>query len=222
MNQLLLWQLVDSAFPTGGFAHSGGLEAAVQLGEVSGPAELARFAAETVRNAAAFALPYLSAAHAAPEELAALDHRLDAYTPSHVARRASRAQGEAFLRAAAAAFGGDVAAVADLGRLARREKLPCHLAPVEGAVLSLLGVSLAEARRVFLFVQLRGIMSAAVRLGLLGPLEAQAIQAGIAPAVEAAADASAGAALEDAAQTTPLLDLFQGHQDRLYSRLFRS
>ena len=34
-NQWLLWQLADSAFPTGGFAHSGGLEAAWQNGEVS-------------------------------------------------------------------------------------------------------------------------------------------------------------------------------------------
>ncbi|MDB5296990.1 MAG: putative urease accessory protein UreF, partial [Phycisphaerales bacterium] len=30
----LLWQLVDSAFPTGGFAHSGGVEAAWQHGRL--------------------------------------------------------------------------------------------------------------------------------------------------------------------------------------------
>jgi urease accessory protein len=35
----LLWQLADSAFPTGGFAHSGGLEAAWQHGEIRNSAE---------------------------------------------------------------------------------------------------------------------------------------------------------------------------------------
>ncbi|HZH77778.1 MAG TPA: urease accessory protein UreF, partial [Archangium sp.] len=39
-------QLADSAFPTGGFAHSGGLEAAVQQGEVRGREGLERFVRE--------------------------------------------------------------------------------------------------------------------------------------------------------------------------------
>jgi urease accessory protein len=219
VSPLVLWQLLDSAFPTGAFAHSHGLEAAVQLGAVGGRADLARFAAESVRSAAAFALPYLAAAHADPAALPAIDRRLDAFTRSHVASRASRAQGEALLRAASAAFGGEVAALA---RRARDGRLPLHLAPVEGAVLSLLGITLADARRAFVFAQLRGVASAAVRLGVVGPLEAQALQAELAGAAELAAAASEGVALEDAAQTTPLLDLYQGHQDRLYSRLFRS
>lgn len=218
MNAFLLWQLADSAFPTGGFAHAGGLEAAVQLGAVAGGEGLARFAEEAIWNAAGFGLPFVSAAHASPEALPDLDHRCDAFTPSHVANRASRAQGEALLRAAAAAFGGGAA---ELASLARRERLPCHLAPVQGAVAARLGVALPDARRLYLFLQLRGIVSAAVRLGLVGPLEAQGVQAGLANVAEAAA-AGADAAPEDAAQTTPLLDLYQGHQDRLYSRLFRS
>src|SRR5438270_9320121 len=36
----VIWQLVDSAFPGGGFAHSAGLEAALQLGEINGRAGL--------------------------------------------------------------------------------------------------------------------------------------------------------------------------------------
>ena len=39
----LAWQVVDSAFPTGVFAHSWGLEAAWQQGEVEGIGALQRF-----------------------------------------------------------------------------------------------------------------------------------------------------------------------------------
>jgi len=218
VNRFVLWQLADSAFPTGGFAHAGGLEAAVQLGAATGAEGLKRFAEEAIWSAAGFGLPFVSAAHGQPAGLAALDRRCDAFTPSHVANRASRAQGEALLRAGAAAFGGPVA---ELEAYARRERLPCHLAPVHGAVAARLGVELHDARRLYLFLQLRGIVSASVRLGLVGPLEAQGLQARLAVVAEAAAQGE-DAAAEDAAQTTPLIDLYQGHQDRLYSRLFRS
>ncbi len=36
MQNWLIWQLADSSYPAGGFAHSSGLEAAWQQGEVTG------------------------------------------------------------------------------------------------------------------------------------------------------------------------------------------
>ena len=51
MTSLLVLQLADSAFPTGGFAHSAGLEAAAQLGEIEGPAGLRAFAEEALWQA---------------------------------------------------------------------------------------------------------------------------------------------------------------------------
>ena len=80
----------------------------------------------------------------------------------------------------------------------------------------------SDARRLFLFHAVRGMLSAAVRLGVVGPLEAQELLARLAPEAEAALEATAALAPEDAAGSTPLLDLLQGHQDRLYSRLFQS
>jgi len=219
VNPFLLWQLADSAFPTGGFAHASGLEAARELGVVRSTEDLARFAVETLWNAGSFGLPFVSAAHRAPGELAGIDLRCDAFTPGHVANRASRAQGQAFLRAAEAALPASAAAVAEQ---ARRERLPAHLAPVHGAVLRAAGADLGTAQRLFLFGALRGVVAAAVRLGLAGPMEGQALQSRLAALAEEVAGACADLALEDAAHSSPLLDLVQGHQDRLYSRLFRS
>jgi urease accessory protein len=216
---LLVWQLADSAFPTGSFAHAGGLEAAAQLGEVRGATGLARFAEEVLWNAGTFALPFASTAHRDPARLPEVDLRCDAYMRWHVANRSSRAQGQAFLRAAEAAFGG---AAAQLAERVRREKLPGHLAPATGAILAALGVPLATAQLLVLYLAVRGVLSAGVRLGLAGPLEVQGIQARLGSQAELVVAACGRLGVEEATQVTPLLDVLQGHQDRLYSRLFQS
>ncbi len=191
----------------------------MQLGEVHDGAGLAAYAEEAVWNTGSFALPFLTAAHGDPSAFPALDARCDAYTPSHVANRASRAQGQALLRAAGATFGGPAA---ELAERVRGERLPGHLAPVAGAVLNVLGVPIATAQRLVLYLALRGVLSAGVRLGLAGPLEVQGIQARLSNRIEEIAVACGGLGVEEVAQATPLLELFQGHQDRLYSRLFQS
>jgi len=215
----MVLQLADSALPAGGFAHSGGVEAAVQLGRVRGPEDLADFLDEVVWNLATSALPFVTAAVRRPSGLPALDRRCDASLPSQIANRASRAQGRAFLRAAAAAFGD---ALAPLGEEVQQLHLPGHLAPVFGAVLGRLGAAEGEARRLFLFQGVRGAASAAVRLGVIGPLEAQALLSAAAAAAERALQATAGVAPEQASSSAPLVDLLQGYQERLYSRLFQS
>ena len=69
-----VWQLVDPLLPTGGFAHSQGLEAAAHAGLVAGGDERATrrgedvgwcvetFAIEACRNAASMSIPFVEAA----------------------------------------------------------------------------------------------------------------------------------------------------------------
>lgn len=168
--------------------------------------------ATSVRQCARAALPFVATAHAETKRLAELDAFCDAFLSNHVANRASRLQGRAFWKAASRAF------LPQLGEPPER----CHFAPVFGVLARELGLSAESALRVFLFLQLRGLVSAAVRLGVVGPLEAQAMQRELAPAAEAAVREAEAFTLDDLAQTAPLLDLWQGAQDRLYSRLFQS
>ncbi len=218
MDPWTLHQLADSALPAGGFAHSGGLEAALQLGLVA-PDELEAWLVEALWHAGATSLPWVAAAHAAPERLPELDLACDASLPQQVANRASRLQGRAWLRAVAEICPAEVGALAEAARAAHA---PCHLPPVVGAALGLLGASREECRRLFLFLAARGATAAAVRLGAVGPLDAQRLLAALATEAERVLDATAGLAPEEAAATSPLLDLAQGHQERLYSRLFQS
>jgi urease accessory protein len=205
-----LLQLADSAFPTGGFAHSGGLEAASQSGEV----DLPRFAREAIWQAAYGALPLVRAAFEAPAGLAQLDARADAFLASHVANRASRTQGRAFASTCARIFPGQVSFPAG--------GLKLHLAPLWGVVSRALELALEDSQRLYLWITARGVLSAAVRLGLVGTLEAQTLLASLDEPLDEALAACSGLGIDSLAQTAPLLDLLQGTHDRLYSRLFQS
>lgn len=218
MDAWTLHQLADSALPTGGFAHSGGLEAALQLG-VTTPADLAPFVQEMLWQTGWAALPWVVAAHDAPERVGSLAADHDASLPQPVANRASRVQGEAFLRALAEARPVEIA---PLAVDARERRWPSHLAPVFGAALRRLGADRDETRRLFLFQAVRGVIQAAVRLGAVGAFEGQRILAAVSSDAERVLDATSRLGPEDAATTSPLLEIAQSYQPRLYSRLFQS
>jgi urease accessory protein len=210
-------QLADSAFPTGGFAHSSGLEAAAQAGEVEGVKGVARFARDAIWQAGWGALPLVRGAFDDPSSLPQLDARVDAFLANHVANRASRTQGRAFLSTAARVF---PERIAPLQRRAAGLKL--HFAPLWGAAMCALDLGLVEAQRVLLWTTARNVLSAAVRLGLAGTHEAQALLAGLGPQLDEVHAACSRLGPEALAQPAPLADLLQGTHDRLYSRLFQS
>ncbi len=218
----LILQLADSAFPTGGFAHSAGLEAAVQLGEVDSSEALVSFVGDALWQAGSLGLPFVRAGHEAHDDDGALtlvDARCDVLLAGHVQNRASRTQGRALLDTSARIFG---ARVARLQSRVRAAGLHVHHAPVFGAVLRALGVDVERAQRVFLHLALRAVSSAAIRLGVIGPHEAQRIAYAASATLEKVMRARAGRGIDEAAQTSPLIETLQGAQDRLYSRLFQS
>ena len=229
----LFWQLADSAFPTGGFAHSTGLEAARQYGEIRNRVELHSYLETSLRQLGRSSLPFVTAAYEEPERLDEFDRLCDAFLTNHVANRASRLQGRAFLTALERIFKpGPTASLSPAGNStgngsdpdARRVPAPgfAHFAPVFGAGLRRLDVPRETMNRLFFFSHVRGLLAAAVRLNIIGPMEAQTIQYRLAaPAQQVARDCET-LSLADIAQTAPLLDLWQGAQDRLYSRLFQS
>ncbi len=216
----LLLQLADSAFPTGGFAHSAGLEAAVHLGEVTTSAELAAFVDDAISQAGHFALPFVGAAHDDPARLAELDETCDAQLTSHVANRASRTQGRSFAATCARVF--DAPSLAPIDEACRTRALHAHLAPVLGAAMRAVDVARDDALTLHLHGVVRGLASAAVRLGIVGPHEAQRLVHARGATMDRVLVACAALAPEDAHQTAPLLDIFGGTHDRLYSRLFQS
>jgi urease accessory protein len=213
-NSWLIWQLADSAFPAGGFAHSGGLEAAWQHGEIRDTAGLCSYLESNLWQVACGAIPYVATAHDEPGELERWNRHNDAFLSNHVANRASRVQGRALVNSAVRIFG-----------LAARPGVnsdPCHFAPAFGATARALAVSREETVELFFFQSLRNLIAAAIRLGIAGPMEAQAMQHRLTPRAREILSLTAERTVNDVASVAPLQDIWHGTHDRLYSRLFQT
>jgi urease accessory protein len=225
----IVWQLVDSAFPTGGFAHSAGLEAAVQHAEIRNRSELVSFLESNLQQLGRAALPLVKAAFDKPDLAPDCDRLCEAFTTNHVANRASRLQGRAFLAAVNRIFP-QSGVKADASAMVPNQSVPespsilpfFHFAPVFGSSLKRLGLPYDTTGKMFFFNHLRGMLAAAVRLNILGPMEAQTLQQKLSIKCDQVLVRCSLLTLEDIAQSAPLLDLWQGAHDRLYSRLFQS
>jgi urease accessory protein len=230
MQDWLTWQIVDSGFPTGTFAHSWGLEGAWQQGEVPDLPALRAFLDATIRQTARGTLPLVNAAYRdgdgnggsegnrSRDRLAALDALADAFLINTVANAASRVQGRTLLATVARIWPGE--AIADLQ--ARSAGTCAHVAPLTGAAFRAIGLPLETVQRAVLYAAARGVTSAAVRLGIAGSYEAQRLLFDAAPSLETIAISCRDWTEHDLAQTEPVLDLLQAGHARLYSRLFQS
>jgi len=215
-NEWLVWQLADSAFPAGGFAHSNGLEAAWHHGETRDSQSLARFCEASLWQFGFASLPFMTATHRDPERVLEVNKIFDCFTTNHVANRASRLQGRAFLSSAKRIF---PVLNAELGPV---ETSFCHLAPIFGVILRALSIDCPTASRLLIFFHVRSLTSSAVRLGIVGPMEAQGLQHSFSPLLNVVLSRCADLTLDDISQPAPLLEIWQSAQDRLYSRLFQS
>lgn len=190
------------------------------------------------------------AAHRDPERLADLDDYLDAAVMCTVGRRASVAQGRALLGiwersfAASAALqpppresaaAGEHDAV--LREYARALRTPAkgwdetglapvaaHLAPLFGVICRVVGLSLHQTAYIFMLGHVKALISAAVRANLLGPYQAQRVLASseVMGMIAAAIEREWDTPVEEAGQSVPVMDLWIGRHEVLYSRIFNS
>jgi urease accessory protein len=149
-----------------------------------------------------------------------LDLECDAQMMNHVARRASLAQGLSYLSLMGRSFPeSDYASVLkELKQSIRLGKTPGHYPISFGACNRALGISLQDTRKMALFIHARSLLSSAIRLNIIGPYESLKMMTELKDQVnELLAEAS-----DESIQTSPLLDIYQGMHDQLYSRLFHS
>ena len=198
---------------------------------------------------ASTALPYVLAGYRNPKEIETLDNDFDASTPCTVARRASIAQGRALLTVWDRSFKAQYANSAlennghnetqEMGNAPAIEALTmfstalrmgtsdgpnAHLAPLWGVVTNVLSVSLRDSAYLFLFSHARTVISAAVRASVMGPYQAQSVLAGaeLQQRIRGLVEEGWDTRVENAGQSVPVMDLWVGRHEKLYSRIFNS
>ena len=186
-------QQADSAFPSGGFAFSQGLEGWVAEAGRPEPSDLQRFVRQQIRQrwatADRVALLRAHSCGAAVDTLAEIDRDFDRTQVVEVLREGSRRNGRALL-AAHCRLGTEGAA--DIADAAGRGILAAHLPIVQGALWRALGISPAMAALAAGYACAAGLVTAAVRLNAVGAIQGQKLLAGVLHEIAAAAEEPVG------------------------------
>ncbi|MCM2291042.1 urease accessory protein UreF [Allorhizobium sp. BGMRC 0089] len=213
--RLMAW--LSPAFPVGGFAYSGGLEAAVSHGAVRDKDGLAHWL-ETLMAHGVFWNDAVLMAEACrvsrndPEGLQALAALASALCGSRERYQESMALGDAFL-SAARQWPHPVFDCLD-GKIAY---------PVAvGAVAAAHGIEAEAVIAAYLHASLSQQVSAAIRLGVLGQTDGVGLVAGLEDDVMAIAHRAATSSLDDLGSAAILAEIASIRHETLRTRLFRS
>nr|AQT38968.1 UreF [Streptomyces sp.] len=225
MSRAALLVLADGRFPAGGHAHSGGAEAAVKAGRITGAASLEDFCRGRLHTAGLVSAA-LAAAAAFGVDPVELDRAADARTPSPALRVAARKLGRQLMRAARATWPS-----AELDALAREFPKGAHQPVVLGLAARAAGLGGEDAAYCSLYESVSGPATAVVRLLSLDPFDATGVLARLAPeldrvadrAVEAARCAGAGGWVDALpAASSPMLEGSSDEHTAWAVRLFAS
>jgi urease accessory protein len=182
MSRAALLVLADGRFPAGGHAHSGGAEAAVRAGRITGAGDLEGFCRGRLHTTGLVSAA-LAAAAALGVDPAALDAAADARTPSPALRIVARKLGRQLMRAARATWPS-----AELDALARAFPKGAHQPVVLGLAARSAGLGPLDAAYCSAYESVSGPATAAVRLLSLDPFDATGALARLAPELDRVAD----------------------------------
>ena len=228
MNSFSLLQglrFVDSFFPSGGYAFSSGLEAAVQGGAVRNAEELSRYVIESLttgmgeREAVTVGIAHEAYVFGVLDMALKTDKELEAMKLGRESRTASRQMGRQVMRLAANQLARQPL-IEDYLAAVEAEQTPGHLAVSLGLTLAAAGWSKEDSIAAFLYQTATGFVAAAMKLLPIGQREGQWLLESWLGVVE---PISLKAAHQQVLQSwSPIQDIYAMRHSRLESRLFRS
>ncbi|MDQ3240306.1 MAG: urease accessory protein UreF [Actinomycetota bacterium] len=219
-----LLQLSDSAFPTGSFSHSMGLEALVEGGQVSGATELEAVVErylEALATSDCVALWELFRPTDSIAEIVLVDNALSATKLARESRAASTATGSSLLEAAAA-FELDYPLLRELMTAVRDGSAPGNIAVAYGAVCRSLGISVTAALGSYLYTAAAALVAAGQKLIPLGQSAAQGVLYHLRDVIAEAVRRSEKASPADLFSFAPVIEIASMTHERQRVRLYMS
>ncbi|MFP6855262.1 MAG: urease accessory UreF family protein [Opitutales bacterium] len=223
-----LLQTSDTLFPSGGYAHSYGLEELVAMGQVTDAAELEVFLREDVLpTLERLELPYLRFCHEAAlrqdlDALFDLNEEIGAWKLSREVREASLAQGRQLIRMIDQVLNVEFARTFALE--AAERDMSCHQITACAILRTSQGTPIQPSLVAWVYQSVSTFCSAAIKLLRLGEVACQRI-------IRACLEThdlrqlvvrSLSVEHEEAGWFNPLLDIASARHETAFSRLFIS
>ncbi len=214
-----IWQ-ADPTFPSGGFAFSNGIEGALASEGDAGGATLERHVRATLlhRWACADRVAVVRAWRSAGDigSLCAIDAEWEVLATPEPLRTGSRRNGVALVTSHLRL---ETPGARMLSDAIRGKSMQGHLPVVQGALWSGAGLDERGAVAASAYAAVNGMVAAAIRLGRVGAVEAQAVIAACLPLIGELAEAPVSNGTLMTA-TTPFLDIAAMRQAHAELRLF--
>lgn len=218
-------RFTDTFFPSGGYAFSSGLEAAMQGGAVKDSNQLGRYVEDLLcggmsrREVVALKVANRAGATGVVTKAIEVDLDLEATKIGRETRVASRQMGRQILKIATDQLR-DKPVVDDYCAAVEADRTPGHLAVSFGLTLGACGWKTQEAAAAFLYQTAVGFVSAAMRLSPLGQFEGQRVLGEWLPVIDRISREVDETMLMSS--WSPIQDIYAMRHGRLEWRLFRS
>ena len=218
-------RFIDSFFPTGGYAYSSGLEAAVQAKAVRSGEDLALYVEDMFqqgvarREAVAVAVAHNALLANDLQSALSIDHELHAMKLGRESRLASLQMGRQVMKVAVQGLGAH-AVLQGFSTAIEIERTPGHFPVALSLVLADAGWSKTETIAAFCYQTAVGFVSAGLKLLPMGQHEGQRLLERWMPVLDQCTRLAA--ATQRMTAWSPLQDIYAMRHSRLESRLFRS
>ncbi|MFJ8436785.1 urease accessory protein UreF [Kitasatospora sp. NPDC094019] len=222
---LVGFQLTDSAFPSGFYTLSHGLEGYAQAGAVT-PETVPELLADLLRHgvgpsdATALVLAHRAASAGDWQLLAGTDQRLHATKLNRELRLAATRTGRQLLEVAREAVGGEP--LERYAALVAAKQAPGCQAVAAGVAYASAAVPVEQAVTGDLFAFCASFVGAALRLRLTDHRRAQVVLRSVAPVIREVVAAALVREAADLGGCVPVADVMSGRHERAEARLFVS
>jgi urease accessory protein len=219
--RLMTW--MSPTYPVGAFGYSGGIEWAVEAGDIADAETLCHWLATMISHgsvfcdAALFTHTHRAACDGDDQVLTAIAELAAAFIGSKERFLETTAQGQAFLQITRTAW-----PTPSLDRLTAAWGGPLTYPVAVAAACAGHGIALIPALHAFVHGVVSNLVSAGVRLIPLGQTDGQRVLAALETRIAAATARALVTAVDEIGAATPRADIAGMRHETQYTRLFRS